>query len=82
MFAPRFGIPEEAGTGMAAGPLACFLHDYLGVEDREILIEQGWLMKPPSPSVIKVTLELADGQISRLMVGGSARSVSSMQVEV
>jgi PhzF family phenazine biosynthesis protein len=82
MFAPRFGIPEEAGTGMAAGPLACFLHDYLGVEDRDILIEQGWLMKPPSPSVIKVTLELADGQIVRLMAGGSARAVSSMQVDV
>lgn len=82
MFAPRFGIPEEAGTGMAAGPLACFLHDYLGVKDREVLIEQGWLMKPPSPSVIKVTLELADGQIASLMAGGSARTVSSMQVEV
>lgn len=82
MFAPRFGIPEEAATGMAAGPLACFLHDYLGVESREILIEQGWLMKPPSPSVLKVTLELSDGQISRLMAGGAARAVSSMYVEV
>jgi PhzF family phenazine biosynthesis protein len=82
MFAPRFGIAEEAGTGMAAGPLACFLHDHLGVRDREIFIEQGWLMQPPSPSVIKVTLELADGRISRLMAGGTARAVSSAQVEV
>jgi PhzF family phenazine biosynthesis protein len=82
MFAPRFGIPEEAGTGMAAGPLACFLHDHLGVPDREIIIEQGWLMQPPSPSVIKVTLELAQGKISRLMAGGTARAVSSMRVEV
>jgi PhzF family phenazine biosynthesis protein len=82
MFAPRFGIPEEAGTGMAAGPLACFLHDHLGVQDREMLIEQGWLMEPPSPSVIKVTLELAQGKISRLMAGGAARAVSSMRVEV
>jgi PhzF family phenazine biosynthesis protein len=82
MFAPRFGIPEEAGTGMAAGPLACFLHDHLGVQDREIFIEQGWLMQPPSPSVIKVTLELAQGKISRLMAGGTARAVSSMRVEV
>lgn len=82
MFAPRFGIPEEAGTGMAAGPLACFLHDHLGVKDREILIEQGWLMQPPSPSVIKVVLELADGKISRLMAGGAARAISSLRVEV
>lgn len=82
MFAPRFGIPEEAGTGMAAGPLACFLHDRLGVEDREILIEQGWLMNPPSPSVIKVVLELVNGKISRLMAGGAARASSSLRVEV
>ena len=82
MFAPRFGIPEEPGTGMAAGPLACFLHDYLRVEDREIFIEQGWLMQPPSPSVIRVRLELADGKISRLMAGGAARVVSSMRVDV
>lgn len=82
MFAPRFGIPEEPGTGMAAGPLACFLHDYLRVEDREIFIEQGWLMQPPSPSVIRVRLALADGKISRLMAGGAARVVSSMRVDV
>jgi PhzF family phenazine biosynthesis protein len=82
MFAPRFGIPEEAGTGMAAGPLACFLHDHLGVEDREIFIEQGWLMQPPSPSVIRVRLGLADGKISGLLAGGAARVVSSIRVDV
>jgi PhzF family phenazine biosynthesis protein len=82
MFAPRYGIDEEAGTGMAAGPLACFLHDHLGFEDREIRIEQGWLMRPPSPSVITVALEFDDGRISRLMAGGAARAVSSMHVEV
>ncbi|HEV8694581.1 MAG TPA: PhzF family phenazine biosynthesis protein [Lysobacter sp.] len=82
MFAPRFGIPEEAGTGMAAGPLACFLHDHLGVADQEILIEQGWLMQPASPSVIKVDLELAAGKIARLMAGGTARAVSSTRAEV
>lgn len=82
MFAPRFGISEEAGTGMAAGPLACFLHDYLDVAVPEILIEQGWLMQPPSPSVIKIILELADNKILRLMVGGGARAVSSLRLEV
>jgi len=82
MFAPRFGIPEEAGTGMAAGPLACLLHDHLGIKDREILIEQGWLMQPPSPSVIKVALEFSGGKISRLMAGGSARVASSIRVEI
>lgn len=82
MFAPRFGIPEEPATGMAAGPLACFLRDHLRVEDREMLIEQGWLMQQPSPSVIRVDLDVDDGRISRLMAGGSARAVSSVHVEI
>lgn len=42
MFAPRYGIDEESATGMAAGPLACFLHDYLGVTGPRLLIEQGF----------------------------------------
>lgn len=82
MFAPRFGIPEESGTGMAAGPLACFLRDFLEVEDQQMLIEQGWLMQPPSPSVIKVMLELENGKISRLMAGGTARAVSTLRIDV
>lgn len=82
MFAPRFGIAEEAATGMAAGPLACFLYDHLGVRERDIFIEQGWHMHPQSPSVIKVILELVNGKISRLMAGGTARAISSMKVEI
>ena len=78
MFAPRFGIPEESGTGMAAGPLACLLHDVLGVQDRELLIEQGWLMQSPSPSLIRVVLELEDGRITRLMAGGTGHISRSM----
>lgn len=81
MFAPRFGIPEESGTGMAAGPLACLLHDVLGVQDRELLIEQGWLMQPPSPSLIRVVLEREDGRITRLMAGGTGRISRSMVLE-
>jgi PhzF family phenazine biosynthesis protein len=82
MFAPRFGIAEEPGTGMAAGPLACFLHDHMGVRDHEIRIEQGWLMPEPSPSVIDVVLEFEDGRISRLMAGGEARSARSLTVAI
>lgn len=81
MFAPRFGIPEEPGTGMAAGPLACLLHDVLGVQDRELLIEQGWLMQAPSPSLIRVVLELEDGRITRLMAGGTGHISRSMVLE-
>jgi PhzF family phenazine biosynthesis protein len=82
MFAPRFGINEESATGTAAGPLACFLHDHMGVKDREIVIEQGRLMQAPSPSIIKVMLDINDGAISRLMAGGAAVAVRSISLEI
>ena len=82
MFAPRYGIDEEAATGMAAGPLACFLHDRLGVDATTLMIEQGRLMQPPSPSIIKVDLRLSGGSISGLMAGGKGRSTTTMMIEV
>ncbi len=82
MFAPRYGIPEESGTGMAAGPLACWLHDHGGVSDRDIFIEQGRLMRPASPCVIKVVLDRAQGRVTGLMAGGMARVQSTRWVEV
>jgi PhzF family phenazine biosynthesis protein len=70
MFAPRYGIPEEAATGMAAGPLACYLYDQLQIRKEQFLIEQGRYMTPPSPSVIQVKLSLQDHRITGLMAGG------------
>lgn len=83
MFAPRYGIDEEAATGMAAGPLACILHDRFGVRsDKPILIEQGHWMRQPSPSVIQVRLDTAAGQIRRLMAGGYARQLETRNVAI
>lgn len=71
MFAPRYGIREESATGMAAGPLACYLHDALGMDKREFVIEQGRWMPKPSPSAITVRLEIGgDGRIEGLFAGG------------
>jgi PhzF family phenazine biosynthesis protein len=82
MFAPRYGINEEAGTGMAAGPLACYLYDLLNHKKEEFLVEQGWFMQAPSPSLIKVRLSLQNGSIAKLMAGGKGILVSSMAVEI
>jgi PhzF family phenazine biosynthesis protein len=82
MFAPRYGINEESATGMAAGPLACFLHDYLGVPGPRLLIEQGYLMRPPSASMITVDLQLAEGRIERLLAGGKAQVMSELALEL
>jgi PhzF family phenazine biosynthesis protein len=72
MFAPRYGIDEESATGMAAGPLACYLHDKLNVQKDSFTIEQGYLMPQPSPSVISVRLHKENGSISSLLAGGMA----------
>jgi PhzF family phenazine biosynthesis protein len=82
MFAPRYGIAEESATGMAARPLACYLHDKLGVSKTDYLIEQGYAMQPASPSVISVRLQLQQGAISSVFAGGSARRVDGKTVTI
>ncbi len=82
MFAPRYGIEEEAATGMAAGPLACFLRDRLGLTASRLLIEQGWLMPAPSPSLITVDLQIGEAGIERLMAGGTAHVMRSTHVRL
>jgi PhzF family phenazine biosynthesis protein len=80
MFAPRYGIAEEAATGMAAGPLACVLHDFLDMKKDTFLIAQGAFMPEPSPSQIKVTLDLKDGRITGLVAGGQGKVMKSLQI--
>ncbi|MBD9541438.1 PhzF family phenazine biosynthesis protein [Ensifer sp. ENS04] len=82
MFAPRFGIPEESATGMAAGPLACVLYDFLSVTKENLAIEQGAFMKPASPSAITVRLSIGEGRISGLMAGGRAKVAKTLTVPV
>ena len=82
MFAPRYGIAEESATGMAAGPLGCFLYDKLKIEKESFIIEQGYLMESPSPSVITVNLKINDGSISGLMVGGNAIVSGQRKIEI
>jgi PhzF family phenazine biosynthesis protein len=82
MFAPFFGIDEEAATGTAAGPLACFLYQYERINKTNFRIEQGRLMKPASRSLLLVDLEFAEGRIKRLFVGGSAYVSGEKVVEV
>ena len=62
MFAPYYGIPEEAATGMAAGPLAAYPYTYL-CQKTTVLIEQGHLMPSPSPSVLTAQLYVEQGAL-------------------
>ena len=81
MFAPRYGIPEESATGMAAGPLACLLHDVLGDRRAHFVIEQGRFMASPSVSRLVVDLEVDGGLITGLMAGGQGQTARSLQIE-
>ncbi|KQC29935.1 PhzF family phenazine biosynthesis protein [Flagellimonas eckloniae] len=80
MFGPHYGILEEAGTGMAAGPLACYLFDVLKIKKSAFHIQQGKFMKEPSPSLIIVNLRIEKGKIKDLMAGG--KGVLNRQLEV
>jgi len=82
MFAPRYGIEEESGTGMAAGPLACYLYDKLGLKKDRILIQQGWFMNPPSQSLIIVDLSLDNGKITKIMAGGKGIAMTTTTIEI
>ncbi|MFT6892376.1 MAG: putative PhzF superfamily epimerase YddE/YHI9 [Halioglobus sp.] len=73
MFAPRYAIEEESATGMAAGPLACVLHDHMHLDKDVLLIEQGRFMQPASPSLITVELAIENGKIQNLMTGGEGK---------
>ncbi len=82
MFAPRYAILEESATGMAGGPLACLLHDYLDIKKDVIIIDQGHFMETPSPSIINVELDKKDGKITGLMAGGYGRSMKEMEIDL
>ncbi|MGK2907404.1 MAG: PhzF family phenazine biosynthesis protein [Desulfuromonadales bacterium] len=82
MFAPRYGIKEESATGMAAGPLACFLYDKVKRSKNAFLIEQGHLMNPASPSLITIKLDLYNQRIKKLMAGGEAKVMKSMTIRI
>ena len=83
MFAPQFGIVEDAATGSAAGPLGSYLVKHALVPPdraRSLLNLQG--AKLGRPSWIHISIESAGGQISRVRVGGTSVFVAEGTMEV
>ncbi|MFS4445434.1 PhzF family phenazine biosynthesis protein [Maribacter sp. 2307UL18-2] len=80
MFGPRYGILEESGTGMAAGPLGCYLYDILKINKQRFKIEQGKFMNEPSPSLIVVDLSIENERITGLMAGG--KGILDKKIEI
>ena len=82
MFAPFYGIDEEAGTGMAAGPLAAYLYLVEKMGKTAYRIRQGDFMQPASSSLINVELNIEDGKIINLFAGGAAHLSGKIEVEL
>jgi PhzF family phenazine biosynthesis protein len=74
MFGPAYGIPEESATGMAAGPLACWLDAKTDGRGDRFSIEQGHMMRPASPSLIIAQPERLGRTLSAMWIGGSAKT--------
>jgi trans-2,3-dihydro-3-hydroxyanthranilate isomerase len=71
MFAPADGVPEDAATGGAAGPLACHVCRHGLVEwGTQVEISQG--AEIGRPSTLFARAEGRDGVIERVEVGGQA----------
>jgi trans-2,3-dihydro-3-hydroxyanthranilate isomerase len=83
MFAPHFGIPEDPASGSATGSLAAYLvkHRLLKLSKRvRIVCEQGLEMGRPSRLVVEA--DVANGQATRIQVGGRCVLVGSGCVEL
>ena len=75
MFAPRYGIPEEPATGMAAGLLGGYLAHGTASADYRFL--QGALSPKPAPSELIVRV-----RPDATFVGGTATVLRTMTVPV
>jgi trans-2,3-dihydro-3-hydroxyanthranilate isomerase len=76
MFAPANGVPEDAATGSAAGPLACHLARHGRIRfGEEIAIAQGVEIGRPSALYARARGSL--DEITGAEVGGSAVVVAS-----
>jgi trans-2,3-dihydro-3-hydroxyanthranilate isomerase len=83
MFAPQFGIVEDPATGSASGPLGCYLVKHsLMAPDRATAILNLQGARLGRPSWIHVSIESANGEVSRVRVGGSAVFVAEGLMEV
>jgi len=81
--APLYGIPEESACGTANGALSSYLHHHQmisSVQARNIVMEQGYTMNKPSE--ILASLETDERGIQRVRIGGTAKNINEMTIEV
>ncbi|HKP84559.1 MAG TPA: PhzF family phenazine biosynthesis protein [Blastocatellia bacterium] len=73
VFAPAAGVPEDAATGSANGPLGFYVvsHGLIDVQPvSTILSEQGFEMNRPSLLNIEISIDPATNDVTVVRVGG------------
>ena len=83
MFAPHFGIPEDAASGAATGALMAYLvkHRLVRAEPTvRVVVEQG--LELGRPSRIVVDAEIRNGQARAIRVGGQCVLVGSGRIDI
>lgn len=82
MFAPASGVFEDAATGSAAVCFAGVVKKYDALPDgsHRRIIEQGYEMDRPSQ--ITLTMEVLQGKLGTVRIGGHAVRVSEGRIEI
>jgi PhzF family phenazine biosynthesis protein len=82
MFCPALGIPEDPVSGNAHAMLATYLwtHGLIAPGIRQLLGHQGGHMGRPGE--VRVALDVLDGELRAVRIGGSAVIVSSGVLEI
>jgi len=73
MFAPELGVVEDPATGIASGPLGCYLvrHKLVPADKADSMISlQG--AKMGRPSHVHISIGVEQGEITSVRVGGEA----------
>lgn len=81
MFDPLDGIKEESATGTAGGALSCYLFKHnLASDFSSLVFEQGYSLNRPSE--IKASLQVKNGQVENVKVGGLASIVKEFEINI
>ena len=73
MFAPELGVAEDPATGIASGPLGCYLvrHKIVPADKADAMISlQG--VKMGRPSHVHISVGVEGAEITSVRVGGEA----------
>jgi trans-2,3-dihydro-3-hydroxyanthranilate isomerase len=80
MFAPEAGVPEDPATGSAAAALGAYLGPRLPEGLHRRVLEQG--IEMGRPSRIELEVDVREGAIDRITVGGHAVPVTRGTLEL